>query len=252
MNYIISGLNLVVLAAIFVVLLLLRHYLPSYTKKKGENLATKEDVGDITDRIERVKALYSSQLEEIKATISSIRNEREEFNKSRRECLLNFYDQIVEFYYEKIAVNFGDFPMDDGASMAGFQDEFNKLITAMLKSYQRIVVYFDQPEPVRIESENIVNEVLAARTAFKKHFGNVKLTHINECQAWQSGDRGRIDIAVPAANEANIKYWDAMGPVVEKLKLSLQRYLLETNKSLKPAETSNIPEAIFATDDRKS
>jgi hypothetical protein len=54
----------------FVVGLFVKSYLPSYFKKKGENLATKEDIADITHRIETVKLEYEKQLENAKADLS--------------------------------------------------------------------------------------------------------------------------------------------------------------------------------------
>jgi len=41
-----------------VVVLLLTKYLPSYFSEKGKNLATKEDVTNITNKIEEVKSIY--------------------------------------------------------------------------------------------------------------------------------------------------------------------------------------------------
>jgi hypothetical protein len=45
----------------------LKKYLSSYINKKGENLATKEDIGAITREVERVRHDYNALLEEMKA-----------------------------------------------------------------------------------------------------------------------------------------------------------------------------------------
>jgi len=42
--------------------LLLRSYFPAYFARKGENLATKEDIGQITREIEHVKTEFATQL----------------------------------------------------------------------------------------------------------------------------------------------------------------------------------------------
>lgn len=47
--------------------LLLRGYLPSYVAEKGKNLASKEDLAYLTDLVENVKALHTSELERLKA-----------------------------------------------------------------------------------------------------------------------------------------------------------------------------------------
>jgi hypothetical protein len=56
-------------AALVVLGLVLRSYLPSYFSKKGENVATKEDVAAITHEIERVRQEYAAQLEVIKSSL---------------------------------------------------------------------------------------------------------------------------------------------------------------------------------------
>ena len=49
------------------VYLLLKSFLPSYLAEKGKNLATKEDVAQITREIEAVKSEYALVLEELRA-----------------------------------------------------------------------------------------------------------------------------------------------------------------------------------------
>jgi len=44
-------------------------FLASYLRKKGENVATKEDIKDITKKIEKVRSQYSEQLETVKASL---------------------------------------------------------------------------------------------------------------------------------------------------------------------------------------
>lgn len=45
---------------------LLRDFLPSYGREKGKNLATKEDIGEITNRIESVKTQYATVIEQLR------------------------------------------------------------------------------------------------------------------------------------------------------------------------------------------
>ncbi|WEZ86480.1 hypothetical protein P3R38_13205 [Pseudomonas sp. NyZ480] len=60
------------LAIGIIVTLFYKHFFPGYLKKKGENLATKEDISDITNKIESVKHEYASQLENAKADLSAL------------------------------------------------------------------------------------------------------------------------------------------------------------------------------------
>lgn len=51
--------------------LLINGFLQKYFGKKGENLATKEDISEITNKIETVKHDYARQLESTKAQLSA-------------------------------------------------------------------------------------------------------------------------------------------------------------------------------------
>tara|TARA_R110000765_G_scaffold251828_1_gene353205 strand:+ start:399 stop:1325 length:927 start_codon:yes stop_codon:yes gene_type:complete len=46
----------------------LKSYIPAYLSKKGQNLATKQDIGAITDQVEAVKTGYAQILEEVKVS----------------------------------------------------------------------------------------------------------------------------------------------------------------------------------------
>lgn len=50
-----------------IVFLLVKFFLPGYLSEKGKNLATKEDIAEITKEIEEVKSTYNQLLETFKA-----------------------------------------------------------------------------------------------------------------------------------------------------------------------------------------
>jgi hypothetical protein len=49
------------------VYLFIKSFLPSYISEKGKNLATKEDIASITDKVESVKTDYAKVLEELRS-----------------------------------------------------------------------------------------------------------------------------------------------------------------------------------------
>lgn len=54
-----------------VLVLILWIYLPTYFKEKGKNLATKEDIGHITNEVEKVRTLYLKEIEKLKSALES-------------------------------------------------------------------------------------------------------------------------------------------------------------------------------------
>lgn len=69
MEYVITVGDIAIIVAIGIGGLLLKHYLPSYLTEKGKNLATKEDVEEITRKVEGVKTQYQSEVEKLKAEL---------------------------------------------------------------------------------------------------------------------------------------------------------------------------------------
>src|SRR6266498_2581136 len=63
-DYLILTLEILQLFALTIGALFLK-YLPSYLSKKGENLATKEDIAVITREVEQVRSEYAERLENI-------------------------------------------------------------------------------------------------------------------------------------------------------------------------------------------
>jgi len=64
--------------------------LNSYAKKKGENLATKEDIEEITRKVESVKTEYMSQLEKLKSEL----DKTVYISKVQFEAEFNIYKEI--------------------------------------------------------------------------------------------------------------------------------------------------------------
>jgi hypothetical protein len=64
------ALQILFLVGIGGLVLLLRKYLPTYLTKKAENLATKEDIGEITHRVEEIRTQHLAALERVKSGLS--------------------------------------------------------------------------------------------------------------------------------------------------------------------------------------
>jgi hypothetical protein len=69
-------------------LYLFKKYLFSYSSEKGKNLATKEDIEEITRKIESVKSEYLIELETVKVELSkSLHQKNEVWVMKRNACL---------------------------------------------------------------------------------------------------------------------------------------------------------------------
>ncbi len=71
MEWLILVLEVIILVGLGALALLAKRYLPSYIEEKGKNLATKEDIREITDKIESVKIEYAKELEGLKSQLNA-------------------------------------------------------------------------------------------------------------------------------------------------------------------------------------
>ncbi|HAS8570385.1 TPA: hypothetical protein I7778_22145, partial [Vibrio vulnificus] len=82
----IDKMTILYLVIAFLFGLLVKSFLPNYVKKKAENLATKEDIKNITEKIELVKSQVEINTDAHKSYVSE-----------RKSALLRFYDEISSF-----------------------------------------------------------------------------------------------------------------------------------------------------------
>lgn len=75
---------------------LLRDFFPSYSKEKGKNLATKEDIQDITQKIESVKAEYARSLETVKSKLQLEAALKGAYQQKCLEALTAINELLVE------------------------------------------------------------------------------------------------------------------------------------------------------------
>ena len=93
------------IAVIFLVGLFTKNYLSSYMDKKGENLATKEDIEEITRKTEEVQREFK---EEFEAFSSDMRFKYDFFYKQYSELYCKLYAIIIQSEYVRHFIQITD------------------------------------------------------------------------------------------------------------------------------------------------
>lgn len=106
-NSLINLIIYIILIAIF------KNYIPSYLKQKGTNLAQKEDIAEITNKVEEIKQQYIHQQEKIKAELGIIISQKNAINDEARKIAIKLYDKCIlligdkfQMKIDKVLVNF--------------------------------------------------------------------------------------------------------------------------------------------------
>jgi len=89
-------LNILVIIFLGITIYFVKNYFPSYLKKKAENLATKEDVGEITKSVEAIKHEYSTDLESLKAVIGSKLYIHQTRYQNEFNILIDLSEKLIE------------------------------------------------------------------------------------------------------------------------------------------------------------
>jgi hypothetical protein len=77
---------------------LLKHFLPTYFAEKGKNLATKQDIGEITKTVEDIKLNNNSQLEVMKLELELLSRNQQIIYDDERKAIIDFVNVITKFY----------------------------------------------------------------------------------------------------------------------------------------------------------
>ena len=107
--------------------------------EKGKNLATKEDIGEITEKIENVKSAYAADLEEIKSTLTAINQQRLHLFEKRTDAMIQFFED-ASILLSSLKADWG-FRYSDIEGLDKFIGDVNRRIWNMYTSFYRLVVY---------------------------------------------------------------------------------------------------------------
>ncbi len=91
-------LNIAVVVSISIGGLFVKNYFSKYLSEKAKNLATKEDIGQITDQVESIKRQHAVELEKIKTELDVKGALRQSFQSKSLDALTAIDKLLVEIH----------------------------------------------------------------------------------------------------------------------------------------------------------
>lgn len=200
--------NIVVL-----VVLIARTFTTSYFSEKGKGLATKQDIGEITKKIEEVRVEYNSRLESSKAAIQFSLFSNQHFLQKSTEILLRFYDTLILINHDNLLKNLGDFsPERVVEELKAYRiDTLNKF-NSLTVDYHRLLVFMNGNHKILRECKDLLELSMRMKDVFNKHFSKVRVALIYEVQASQSTKEKYADMC-RKRDEAVLEYQLALNPL---------------------------------------
>ncbi|MDR3391605.1 MAG: hypothetical protein P4L77_07710 [Sulfuriferula sp.] len=119
------------------VYLLLKSFLPSYLSEKGKNLATKEDVASITDKVESVKTDYAKVLEELRSNNQLKLAEIEREKNIKKEVYLQAVEALTRT--QNIVGTLSNLNTDEQKITAGMVNDSGLIAKVQIVGSERTV-----------------------------------------------------------------------------------------------------------------
>lgn len=98
MEYLVFILNIIVVISILTIGLIVKNYVPKYISEKAKNLATKEDIEQITDQVESIKRQHAVELEKFKTELDVKAALRQSFQSKSLDALTAIDELLVEIH----------------------------------------------------------------------------------------------------------------------------------------------------------
>jgi hypothetical protein len=213
----------------FVVGFLINNFLPSYFNEKGKNFATKEDIKEITDKIESVRFEYLGKLEGVKSELSFSEKQKSRIKEKENEVLLNFFEKCADLE-QKLIFNFGNLTKTEEMYPIEYQKYVDNLFYEIRISRQRVFLYLPIDLQIQIKAEVISQHCAEIRNVFGKKFGNYKISLIEESKAISEGSESEYHEAVAKTNKAKSEYDESLKPHYDSFRLELNNFMLEMQK----------------------
>ncbi len=234
MDYLVLVLKIISIAGIFVLGLMAQRYLPAYVAQKGKNLATKEDIGEITRIVEGIRSQNATELELVRGALQQASQWQTSLAEVERNAIVDFFDECVELIFGKVQVNFGELPIDSGRSLVDYQTGVREQLVMILKKYHRLILYLKPGSEIASAAQKFVTGSIGFGAAFRKHFGRLKAALIEE---GQKIDRGEYSAAVSATDAAAKTYHSAIEPFTNAMSEALRDLMVAGNKHLRAGAT---------------
>ena len=235
--------------------LVVNSILSPFLKQKAQDLATKQDIGEITRRIESIKEAYATSLEAIKAennrALEAMKAELQVIvaaetsaQQEAYKSLMDLFESIARIFWSDLDVSFGDLPTtrEAGALLDERRQETVRAINSLWPLLARVWIHVSDSE-LTTACNGVVFRIIEAKSDFTREMSSVKswlesLVRVLNDDGFSVEDRR---IAHEAFSDAVDQYRQSMGPHLKEVEQrfasmldALRRYLASRGKGLPP------------------
>lgn len=188
-------------------------FFKDYIKKKGINLADKQDIADITKQIEMVKKEFNQENEHLKANLQFIISNQIQHSNEERNAIINFFDN----YSKWVNVGLLDIKLNEY--------NFNNIDDLKIK-YRELNDFYTQTSVSRNRISLLMNDEEIIDLSHSLLIAALNFTHWNQKLMFQ------LRLNLERHNRGNSRFLelikiDKIGPEAEELAKEEQQLIYD-------------------------
>lgn len=135
--------SLLTLLGLIILYFVIRNLLPGYFNQKGKDLATKEDISEITELVETVKHSFTKETEELKANLELLTNVQVGLASEERNAIINLNESYFFWLNALVDSGLGIEDDYDNSSIDKAKIQRNNLFRNFCNSETRLGLFVD-------------------------------------------------------------------------------------------------------------
>jgi hypothetical protein len=137
------------------VILIIKIYGKSYLAEKGKNLAQKEDIEEITNKIEGIKSLYKKESDLLKEQISHLLDIQSSHRTEERNAIIHFHETYYHWIYTILEIPVDSYNFNTINLLLDKKAELQDYFININKASARMVLLVKNDELIGLSNELI-------------------------------------------------------------------------------------------------
>lgn len=188
---------IIILQVLIVIIGLYLAFFKSYLQEKGKNIATKEDIEEITKKVEAVKTEFQI-----------LTHSRTTLNSEKRNSFLNYYDKYFLWLNTLLDTSYGNIDYYKNEEIDKYITKLNAMYKDICNAEARMQLWNDDEELTSL------TQTLKVETLEKLH---------NVCKDSLLDLKG-INLKLEERNSAPVDYRGPLQPILDELHTGQKKY----------------------------
>lgn len=135
---------------------LFREYLFAYTGEKAKNLAQKEDIEELTEKVQKISSQYSLQNNAIEQKLSHLYSLQSTHRDEERAAIVEYYENYVHWMYTILEIPIDYYTQATLPLLAEKKKELDEYFLSINKASAKMILLVKNEELIDVQNEMIL------------------------------------------------------------------------------------------------